>query len=341
VLIDVGNVLSGAGSDADFDPIFDHIRGRLDGRPLDLYVMSHEHLDHVRGLAQAAAHGVRLPIDFAWLTASAEDGYYQRFPEARRRLALANARYEAIRLAAASGPLGATVQAFLANNDPKTTGESVAFLRTAANTTRYVHRGFRPARGRDHPFTEARLSVWAPELDTSDYFGRPKPFVPPRAGADVPKPPDGVDRAAFRDLMAFLEAGLGDSMLAIDRAANDTSVVLALEWRGWRLLFPGDAEIRSWETMSAHGQLRPVHLLKVSHHASRNGTPSEAILDEILPDERPDDRPRRALVSTWPEVYSGVPDGLTIARLGRRVDDVIWTRSAPSGTPVVLEFEDR
>jgi hypothetical protein len=93
--------------------------------------------------------------------------------------------------------------------------------------------------------------------------------------------------------------------------------------------------------MSAHRQLRPVHLLKVSHHASRNGTPPEPILDEILPDERPDDRPRRALVSTWPEVYSGVPDGLTIARLSARVDDVVWTRSAPPGTPVVLEFEDR
>jgi hypothetical protein len=36
-----------------------------------------------------------------------------------------------------------------------------------------------------HPFREARLSVWAPEEDTSDYYGR---FLPLDAGA-VPLAP--------------------------------------------------------------------------------------------------------------------------------------------------------
>ena len=39
--------------------------------------------------------------------------------------------------------------------------------------------------------------------------------------------------------MAFLELGMPESMLAIDRAANDTSVVLEIEWRDWRLPLPG------------------------------------------------------------------------------------------------------
>ena len=51
--------------------------------------------------------------------------------------------------------------------------------------------------------------------------------------------------------MRYLESGLGDSMLFIDRAANNTSVVFAVEWRGWQLLFPGDAELASWATMAS------------------------------------------------------------------------------------------
>ena len=344
ILIDVGNVLSGAGGERKvFRPVLEDIQARLGDKPVDLYVMTHEHLDHVQGLPLAARLGLPIQVDYAWLTASAEDDYYRRFPEAARRLRLARSQYERARLAAeARGLLGmAAVRAFVQNNDPVTTRECVAFLKgTATKRTSYVHRGFQPVAGRNHPFTEARLSVWAPEADTSSYYGRTKPFLD--HAADRPRrarPPPGVDGRAFRELMEFLEAGLGDSMLAIDRAANNTSVVLALEWRGWRLLFPGDAELGSWSTMDRLGVLRPVHLLKVGHHGSRNGTPPDSVLEQLLPLVRSDPRPRYALVSTWPETYAGVPDALTMRRLARRVDRVVSTRSARSGGCVTIELD--
>ena len=63
----------------------------LDGKPLDLYVMTHEHMDHVQGLLYAADRlGVdvtkKLDVQYAWLTASGEGpAYYDRHPDAKRK----------------------------------------------------------------------------------------------------------------------------------------------------------------------------------------------------------------------------------------------------------------
>src|SRR5262245_27379499 len=59
ILIDVGNAPRVAGTgeggdDAVFEPVVTDILNELDGKPLDLYVMTHEHLDHVQGLFFAA-----------------------------------------------------------------------------------------------------------------------------------------------------------------------------------------------------------------------------------------------------------------------------------------------
>jgi beta-lactamase superfamily II metal-dependent hydrolase len=94
--------------------------------------------------------------------------------------------------------------------------------------------------------------------------------------------------------------------------------VFDLDWRGWRLLFAGDAEIRSWRTMAREGALKPVHFLKVSHHGSHNGTPTDEIFDAILPPVPPDDRPRSAVISTWEKTYPGIPHQPTNTRLAER-----------------------
>ncbi|MGU3497628.1 hypothetical protein [Mycobacterium sp. C31M] len=109
-----------------------------------------------------------------------------------------------------------------------------------------------------------------------------------------------------------------DNLVTIDKAANNTSVVLALEWRGWRLLFAGDAEERSWKTMERESVPAAVHFLKVSHHGSHNGTPADAKFDAILPETAPDDRPRHAVISTWQDTYNGIPHNPTNARLAAR-----------------------
>jgi beta-lactamase superfamily II metal-dependent hydrolase len=167
-----------------------------------------------------------------------------------------------------------------------------------------------------------------------------RPVTPIEPGEKL-KAPEGVDQKAFDALLEFSRTGLGDEMLAIDRAANNTSVVFTIEWRGWRLLFSGDAELRSWRAMEQQGQLRPVHFVKVGHHASHNGTPKEDVLERILPLRRPDSRRRTALVSTCEGTYNGVPDHDTLARLERRVDALIETHHVPVGSAVEIPFEDQ
>jgi beta-lactamase superfamily II metal-dependent hydrolase len=123
---------------------------------------------------------------------------------------------------------------------------------------------------------------------------------------------------AFLGLVGARRSGAIDNLFEIDKAANNTSIVFALEWRGWRLLFAGDAEIRSWKTMAREGVLKPVHLLKVSHHGSHNGTPTDDLFEAILPAAPADNRPRQAVISTWEDTYPGIPHSPTNTRLAER-----------------------
>ena len=87
--------------------------------------------------------------------------------------------------------------------------------------------------------------------------------------------------------------------------------MIQIEWRGWRLLFPGDAELKSWRIMNSKGLLKPAHVVKISHHGSHNGT-LEEIFDAILPPARADGRDRFALVSTADKSFDSVPDPATL-----------------------------
>lgn len=353
LLIDVGNVQAGAGgADTVFHSVMEDVLEELDGAPLDLYVMTHEHLDHVQGLSYADERlyegGLkeRLKLQHAWLTASAAPDYYERHPDAAKQLAERQALYDDLKEYCRLKPEAArgAVPSFLLNNDYRKTGACVEYLRGLAERTHYVHRG--AALGGSHPFKEARLEVWAPEEDTSEYYGR---FLPVALGLErkpggevslhVPVPPAGVDTSAFYNLLSWRRRAMGDDLLAIDKAANNTSVVFSLEWRGWRLLFAGDAELRSWKTMKKHGVLKPVHFLKVSHHGSHNGTPDGDIFDAILPEEPPDERQRCAVISAYGETYSGIPHELTNQRLRSRC--MLTSTLQAGGAPYVdLTFED-
>lgn len=349
VLVDVGNVLGGPDSNAHvFRSVFDDINRRLDGRPIDLYVMTHEHMDHVQGLLCAKRDGCQLPpIDYAWLTASADPTYYEneKFSEAKKQRSLHIAAYERVRRLALQRGISkvSSVKAFLDNNNPRKTEDCVNFLRgIARKKTSYVYRGFNPVAGENHSFSEAKFSIWAPEQDTSSYYGRMKLAMEKKRGRTLAAPV-GVNQDAFDTLVEYARTGLGDEMLAIDRAENNTSVVFSIEWRRWRLLFCGDAELRSWRTMEQHGQLRPVHFIKVGHHASHNGTPDEGLLEKVLPLHRRDDsRPRTALVSTCKDTYNGVPDNDTMARLRRRVDKLVLTnrKGVKVGEAIPIRFKD-
>ncbi len=342
ILIDMGNVSSGEAGDIKvFQTVAEDLRRRIGDGAIDLFVMTHEHLDHVRGLRYLASIGNEIPIDYVWLTSSANPYYGRRYPKAEilKRLMAA----QTLQLAAQAQAMGVEdhpARAYLAINNPNNTGACVDFIRGMARIRRsYVHNRFRIIPGKHHPFHGTKISIWAPEPDTSTYYGNfisPLPRVSKRKR--YPKTPPGVDPKAFRILLDSMHSGLGESILAIDRAANNTSVVLCLEWRGWRLLFTGDAERRSWQEMAKRKVLRKVHFLKISHHGSHNGTPSEEILESVLPKHDHDDRNRSAILSTWPETYNGVPDEPTVSRIADRVDRFRSTRSVTKGDGVTLEF---
>jgi beta-lactamase superfamily II metal-dependent hydrolase len=104
-------------------------------------------------------------------------------------------------------------------------------------------------------------------------------------------------------------------------------------------LFPGDAEQRSWKEMDKRGVLHPVHFLKVGHHGSWNGTPPPELLEKVLPEAPPDDRPRQAVVSTHRDTYNDVPEEETLEQIGLRAEVRRIGEDAATGL-IDLEFPD-
>jgi beta-lactamase superfamily II metal-dependent hydrolase len=343
LLIDVGNVLTGeGGADEVFGPVMDDVQAELDGRPLDLYVLTHEHMDHAQGLPYASERlQVDLDVRQAWLPASAAEDYYERFPEAEKRRIMFDriTRY----FGAAPERRTAAVDALLANNDYRSTDSCVEYLRKMAETTTYVFRGCDLKEA--NPFTEALVDVWAPEEDTTTYYGQFQPMVVGISEEEgeqrfrTPVPPPGVDAGTFYRLVEMRRRNSIDNLLQIDKANNNTSVVFSLEWRGWKLLFPGDAEQRSWKEMDKRGVLSPVHFLKVGHHGSWNGTPPPELLEKVLPEAAPDERPRSALVSTHRDTYNDVPEEATLEAIGARAE-VHRIGEDAAASYADIEFED-
>jgi beta-lactamase superfamily II metal-dependent hydrolase len=368
ILIDVGNSFSKEGGLNDvFAPVVEDILTELDGKGLDLYVMSHEHMDHVEGLQyvdDTIYHGTlkdKLGIRHAWFTASSAPDYYDR-PEhkkAKEKHEQAKKALKSIASYLAAVPpddLPEGMETLLGINSLAGTNQCVEYLQNLApqDCTHYVYHEV-DLTGL-HNFQEARFDIWAPEEDTSVYYGRFQPmalnFLPavqvrgsnkPRKGTIIdPVPPPGVDASAFYHLVERRKSGVTENLMAIDKAANNTSVVFSLEWRGWKLLFAADAELRSWQTMKKLGLLKPVDFLKVGHHGSQNATPPPEILHEILPVNP--DREHKAVVSTFygkdPGHYPGVPDPDTLDRV-KACWTLYDTRDVDFGKYIDILFEGK
>lgn len=328
ILIDVGNKPAGVGANKSlFEPILRNIIEELDGRPLDLYISTHEHMDHVQGLLYASE---KLEIDiketlkpqYVWMSGSAHPDYYETHEEAKKKRSLALAAYsQAFRFyMSEQRTVPPFIQTLLDLNDSASTGKCVDYLRTLApDNTYYVDRST-DLTGK-HALEGATISIWAPEEDTSVYYGRFQPLAIREGDASIAAiaagltPPPGVDAGAFYNLVR-MRNDIGETLLQIDKAANNTSIVFCLEWNGKKLLFSGDAEERSWAEMNKQGVLEPVHFLKISHHGSHNGTPKLEILDQIFPKKWKGKR--HAAISTCTGAYSGMPDEETLKEIAER-----------------------
>ena len=359
ILFDFGNALgTEGGANTALTPVAQDILARLGGAPLDLYVMTHEHLDHVQGPLYANQQlGAQITARQVWLTGSSAPGYYASHPDARKQKIAALAAYRraaaALEDATEASPF---LGVLLANNNPAKTADCVDYLRGSVAVPADVHYVDRTTDlSTLQPASTATLSLWAPEEDTADYYGKFKPIAaglgiddtfdfddldgPRLAAAPDPVPLGGIDAGAFYNLLD-IRRGATSTLLSIDQAANNTSVVTLLEWSGWRLLLCGDAEKRSWRQMAKVGVVGPVDFLKVSHHGSHTGMPPDDILDVVLPRPAAGATRSRAAVSTYPNTYPGVPDGDTLAALRERVDLRSTRDLQPGDLFVELRFDE-
>lgn len=338
VLIDFGNALFNGGDDDALHAVGANLKEELGGDPLDLYIMTHEHMDHIQG-PLLISKKFEIKAREVWMTASSAPDYYERFADARKKRLAALAAYNSIAAFASRTAAPERVQMLLALNNPRSSRDCVDFIAgIGEKPVVYVHR--EATVDEHHPFEETGVRLLAPEQDTSVYYGRLQPrtlgALPDAAGSGTEAafpviPPAGVAAGDFFDLVAFRANGMSANLRTIDKAANNSSVAIEFEWRGWRLLFPGDAEEKSWEIMDREAGLRPVHFLKISHHGSKNGSPLTQI-DKVLPQQPHDARRRVCVVSTSVGAYPGVPDDGTLALLKSRVTEFFDTRDIAPGS---------
>jgi len=330
MMIDFGN--APGQPNTDYPAIMQNVHEETGGR-LDVVVMTHEHLDHMEGFYAQKSMFNEFEVDWVWMSLPSHPDYYDDYPNARplkRIRELARDFYQrAVHNKIALAPSFATLlQNNLSNVDRI---EYVRGLAKKSDQVLYLRRGVSVVK---KPFSaNVKIKILAPESDVSIYYGgrgdnhlsamsRRLAIASgdsvidekdPWQFANVPREerdPPNLSERDWRVLRTSIQNGGVEAIRAIDRAANNTSLVFTMEVNGARLLFPGDAELESWDVMAAKcaADLRAIDFLKVSHHGSHNGTPTE-LLDKLLPKKRK----HRAtiMVSTQSKVYgteNPVPD---------------------------------
>src|SRR5262249_51378738 len=110
--------------------------------------------------------------------------------------------------------------------------------------------------------------------------GAPAPLFPNAARADIQALPFQT-----RWFLPRLDKLRGEQLLEVvrilDKAMNNTSLILLFEVGGRKLLFPGDAQIENWlyaltaapDRDRVRELLAQVDVYKVGHHGSLNATP--------------------------------------------------------------------
>lgn len=379
ILIDVGNVQDvDGGLNEVFKPVVSDILKILNGDPLDLYIMTHEHLDHVQGLLWTAKNSYsemelkdKLNIQHSWLPVSSDPDYFNTHLDAKKKNNLATESFMTIRdytLAKGSSE-NKFVDILLKNNNrflesnsenfnSNVTSDCVEYIRqlSSKKNTHYVYRSIGKKSkniplydvNKSHPFHKAKFEIWAPEEDSSEYYGSFTPMALGMLKVDSGShqithspPPSGVDASAYYNLIKYREDNVYNNLLAIDKAANNTSIVFCLKWKGWNLLFSGDAEQRSWKEMDKESIFSPVDFLKISHHGSENGTPDSDILKKLFPDHGTDSTNRSAAISTYHNVYSGIPDDSTLTALKSMGCKISSTLDIEDGKALEFKFKPK
>lgn len=295
---------------------------------LDLLVATHQHWDHIKGFESSLETFKRIKIDRVWLSVGMKKDHPQGF-----QLRALQDHVEQTITRFKSDPEFSSSPGLLSLLMSLSTKQSTEALTTDIPNHHgiqpsYVYRGFEKdlqkkeakSTGPDFKDSKTRLSVLAPEKDIDEsYVGNAFSLLQNLKGGEecvcdlVPEDqridfPANISRQQFRQLKTQLRYTSLLAAMQSNHVVNNTSVVLLLEWKGRRLIFPGDAEHESWNLMwkNSHAELaHAVDFLKVSHHGSCNGTPCDltdpdqsinCILESILPKKNA--RNAQAVVST-------------------------------------------
>jgi beta-lactamase superfamily II metal-dependent hydrolase len=363
VLFDFGNApaqVKGKGGTNDvFEPIAKDIRTRTK-KVLDLVVMSHEHLDHMEGFYSERAIFDGMQVKRVWLSLMSDPNYYKEFKKARKEQRAKKALFDMVERWKRSGALSLIprdVQTVIANNNvlDLSNQQRIEYLRKLGSVA-YLSRTRKQAAKNHGLGAGVKVEILAPESDASIYYSKlpGKPFslgarldratmaigrTPRRSSRrSLLRPPhmaaDEFDRLKEEISQLDIEA-----VLAIDKAANNTSLVVRLTANGKVLLFTGDAEEESWAQIEKRKLLAPVDFLKIAHHGSINGIPfsgANSVLERLLKKGKK----TIALVSTRRGVYgeskeTKIPHHQLMADLKKRCKRVVDTENdAPIGQSI-------
>jgi len=352
VLFDFGNAPGKFSTNEGFDEIAKNIQ-KTTGGTLDLVVMTHEHLDHMEGFYSERKIFDKMKVRRVWMSIPSQPGYYDTHKKSKKGMAAMQKMLGQFQrtFAARQRELGTSMpelEALLLNNLSNV--QRIDYVRGLAEKKKvhYLYRGAKLTG--THDFQNVKFKILAPEEEMSLYYKKAQQLAEGALGfrkSMAPKtrkltPPSHISTTEFARLRENLQAGEMDTLHHIDKAANNTSLVVLVEAAGKKLLFPGDAEVESWDMMRKKKKLGPVDFLKVAHHGSWNGTPEfdgKSVLETLFPPGQ--GKNGVVLISTKSDVYGDihpVPDAKTIELLKKCCKKVVITEDDVPANKVFVDI---